>query len=279
MKARQAALNAITHVLKDGTYLNLELKKALMQNWTIEDKRFITALASTTIENLCRIDYVLEKFIGKKRVHTVIRNILRLGACQLMFFESVPVSAAVNESVKLVQDAGKPQLKGFVNAVLRNVSKTLGKIEYPDRKKDPVEFLHVFYSYPKWLCEQYLKDYGAEQAEQMLAYHGDNALTCVRFCEEDSSILPEGALPGKYLTDAAYLRHVSAIDKMPEFQDGMLTVQGEASMLCVRTAGIRQGDKVLDACAAPGGKSAYASQFVKDGRVVSMELHPHRATH
>ncbi|MEF9987962.1 MAG: transcription antitermination factor NusB, partial [Christensenella sp.] len=92
MNARQAALEIVSNVLKNKSYLNLEGKRVLSASWSVEDKRFITALANTTIENLFRIDYVLKQFITAKRVHTVIMNILRIGACQLLFFESVPVS-------------------------------------------------------------------------------------------------------------------------------------------------------------------------------------------
>ncbi|MEA5002454.1 MAG: 16S rRNA (cytosine(967)-C(5))-methyltransferase RsmB [Christensenella sp.] len=277
MNARQVALDVLSNVLKNQSYLNLELKRALKPSWTIEDRRFITALVSTTIENLCRIDYILLSFTSGKRLHTVIRNILRLGVCQLAFFESVPVSAAVNESVKLVKGSNKPQLSGFVNAVLRNISKNLGKIEYPDRKKNPAEFLHVFYSYPKWLSEKYIAEYGVDFTEQMFSYRADSSLTCVRVQEKETFALTDQFLPGKYCDDAYYIRNAANIENMPMFLDGTLTVQGEASMLCVRAAGIRPADTVLDTCAAPGGKSAYAAKFAADGYVRAMELHTHRA--
>ena len=154
MNARQAALEIVTNVLQNESYLNLECKRVLSTGWSVEDKRFITALANTTIENLFRIDYVLNQFITAKACS--FRNYEYFAAGRLpafLFFESVPVSAAVNESVKLAEKSGKRQLKGFVNAVLRNLSKNFGKIQYPDRDEDPVEYFHIFYSYPKWLCE------------------------------------------------------------------------------------------------------------------------------
>ena len=277
MNARQAALEIVSNVLKNKSYLNLESKRVLSANWSAEDKRFITALANTTIENLFRIDYVLKQFITAKRVHAVIMNILRIGACQLLFFESVPASAAVNESVKLVEKVGKRQLKGFVNATLRNLSKNLGKISYPDRETDLAEFLHIFYSYPKWLCEKYLAEYGEQQTEQMLSFSNDHSLTCVRKNLLRDMRLPENFSAGKYLEDAFYIKNASSIEKMPLFTGGGIAVQGEASMLCVHAAGIGTQDRVLDACAAPGGKSAYASQFASGGQIVSMELYPHRA--
>ncbi|MEG2202277.1 MAG: 16S rRNA (cytosine(967)-C(5))-methyltransferase RsmB [Christensenellaceae bacterium] len=276
MNARQVSLEVLSNVLKNKSYLNLELKQALRNDFSIEDKRFITALVSTTIENLYRIDYVLNQFITAKRVHTVIRNILRIGACQLLFFESVPVSAAVNESVKLVEKVGKRQLKGFVNATLRNLSDHLGKISYPDAKEDLAEFLHVFYSYPKWLCEKYLADYGEAQTEEMLSYAGDNAMTCVRINSFLQGADITGFVHGKYCEDAFYIKNASNIQKNLDFAQGKITVQGEASMICVRAAGIKRTDCVIDTCAAPGGKSAYAAQFASEGSVTALDIHEHR---
>lgn len=277
MNARQAALEIVSNVLKNKSYLNLECKRVLSADWSVEDKRFITALANTTLENLFRIDYVLKQFISAKRVHAVIMNILRLGACQLLFFESVPVSAAVNESVKLAEKSGKAQLKGFVNAVLRKLSQNFGKIGYPDRDEDPAEYFHIFYSYPKWLCEKYISDYGEEQAEQMMSYTGDRSLSCVRLNRFKASEAPKDFLPGLYCEDAYYIKGMTSVEQMPMFSNGSITVQGEASQAAVCAAGIKTEDRVLDACAAPGGKSAYAAWFAHEGRVVALELHAHRA--
>ncbi len=275
MNARQVALDVVTSVLKNKTYLNLELKRALRPEMSREDRRFITALANTAIENLYRVDYVIDQFVTAKRVHTVIKNILRLGVCQLMFFESVPTSAAVNESVKLAEQNGKKQLKGFVNATLRNIAQNLGSVEYPDEKTDLIGYLHTMYSYPEWLCEKYVKDYGAEQAEAICGYVG-RAGTCVRLNEIRRKEPLQGYGPGLYCEDAYYIKHADNIENMPLFKSGEITVQGEASMVCVRAAGIRKMDHVLDACAAPGGKSVYAAQFAREGSVTALDIHEHR---
>jgi 16S rRNA (cytosine967-C5)-methyltransferase len=276
MNARQAALDVLSDVLEKRAYLNLALKQALRKDVSKEDRRFVTALASATIENLYRIDYVLAGFVTARRVHRVIQNILRLGVCQLLFFESVPESAAVNESVKLAERNGKRQLKGFVNAVLRKIAQNAGNICYPDAEADFAQYLHIMYSYPKWLCGQYIADYGEERAEAMLEYKGDNALTGVRqngFCP---GALPAHFESSRYLDDAWYIRNAGDVERMPLFQNGVITVQGEASMLCVRAAGIGRGDAVLDVCAAPGGKSMYAAWFAREGSVTAMDIHAHR---
>ncbi|HBU12657.1 MAG TPA: hypothetical protein DEB31_08020, partial [Clostridiales bacterium] len=250
MNERQLALETLSGVLKDKTYLNLVLKRVLRKEMKPEQRRFLTALVSTTLENLFRIDYVIGKFVTAKRVHTVIRNILRLGVCQLLFFESVPTSAAVNESVKLAEQNGKKQLKGFVNATLRNVAANLGKIEYPDETADRAEYLRVLYSYPKWLCEKYIREYGAEYAEAMMGYHAYGK-TCVRLNLSKRTRPPEQFEPGCYCGDAYYIKNAASIENMPLFKSGEIAVQGEASMLCVRAAGISAGARVLDLCAAP----------------------------
>lgn len=275
MNARETALFVLGRVIKQGSYLNLELKDALRGDMDSIDRRFVTALVSTTVENLYRIDFVISQFVKAKRVHSVIRNILRLGVCQLMYFESVPVSAAVNESVKLAQGAGKKQLKGFVNATLRNIAENLGNVKYPSREKDLIGFLNIFYSYPIWLCEKYVRDYGSQFAEDMMAYKSDSTLTCVRINQFRTEGL-EGLEPGKYCEDARYIKNAESIETMPLFIQGKIAVQGEASMICVRSAGISLDDVVMDACAAPGGKSAYAAWLARQGKVVALDIHAHR---
>ena len=205
-------------------------------------------------------------------IQKVIKNILRLGVCQLMFFESVPESAAVNESVKLCSKCSKSQLKGFVNGVLRNIAKNVGNIKYPGIDENPAEYLSVMHSYPKWMCEKYISDYGFDFASDMLSYHADNSLICIRKTE-DTAI--EGAIPPLYTDNTFYLKNVTEIDSYDDFKSGKITVMSEASVICVDAAGIKAGDKVLDVCAAPGGKSAYAAE--KCSEIVSCDIHEHRA--
>ncbi len=270
---RYIAYEVLTKVLNEKTYLNIELKNSLSGELKPEDKRFITALVNTVIENLYRIDYCIDFFVQSKRLHGSIRNILRLGVCQIMFLESVPNSAAVNESVKLTKTIGKQALKGFVNGTLRNVAKNLGSIKYPNTIE---EFLHVFYSYPMWLVKKYIADYGAIFTEEMLSYKGNNSLTCIRQNTNISKEVYTEFEKGKYLSDAYYIKNASGIEKMPKFISGEITVQGEASMMCVCAANVQKNSVILDVCAAPGGKSAYMAQIAVDGKVTALDIHPHR---
>ena len=265
MNGRKIALNILQEV-EEGGYLNLCLKRHLV-HMEEQEKRFISALVFTTLENQGRIDYIIDSFTQGKRVHRLIRDILRLGVAQLLFFESVPESAAVNECVKLTEQSSKRQLKGFVNAVLRSIAREAGAIAYPE--PDTPEFLSVFYSYPQWLVDKYIADYGFDFTEEMVAFRKSAADTCVRantlrLSTEELRRKLDGAglryAPGKYLPDALYIRNITAVDRMPLFQKGLLAVQGEASMLVVAAADIAEGQRVIDVCAAPGGKSALVAQ-------------------
>lgn len=278
MNARRAALDILGEVADGGAFLNLSLKKHLPVLQSQADRRFCAALVSTCTEHLLRIDYVLNQYIASGRVHRVIRNILRLGACQLLFFESVPVSAAVNESVKLAVKSGKKELRGFVNGVLRRVSENLGSFSYPDEAKDPVGFMSVFYSCPKWMCERFISDFGYDTAVSLLSFQADRSYTCVRLEQDgwtaDDKKQAEGFLPGKYCADARYIRDAGAIEDMPLYKKGLITPQSEASMLCVMAAGIRETDEVLDVCAAPGGKAAFAAKVCRS--LTATDIYPHR---
>lgn len=276
MNDRQIALDILQSTLQEKTYLNLALKKGIETNISDKSRRFITALVNTTIENLFRIDYILSSYIKGKRVHSVIRNILRLGVSQLFFFENVPVSAAVNESVKLAELNKKKQLKGFVNAVLRKIADNLGDIEYPDPNEDFAEYLHIIYSVPLWLCKKYIKDYGQDFTEQLLSYKADNSLTCMRRNYFVNGEVDINLKQGRYLEDAFYIKNATDLANSQIIKSGIATVQSEASMLCVRAAGIKKNDRVLDLCAAPGGKSSYAAWFANEGEVLSTDLHEHR---
>ncbi len=279
MDARQVAFNVLEEVDK-GAYFNL----ALSSNIGILEpmqRRFATALCFTVLENRGRIDYVISVFTGKKPIKRAVKNILRIGVCQLMYFESVPVSAAVNESVKLTNYAGKHQLKGFVNAVLRKVADNLGNIEYPDEEKQPLKFLSVMYSYPEWLAQKYTDEYGFEFAQDMLAYSGEPGLTCVRpnklkiTKEEFEAKLQFEYEYGRFCEDAYYIKNITSVAELPMFKSGMLAVQGESSMLIALATDVKKGHSVLDLCAAPGGKSALLAQS-EPAKLVSCDLHPHR---
>lgn len=273
MTARQAALGVLGQVLSKGAYLNLALKE--VHGLSDQDQSFVTALVTTTLEHLHTIDYVLSQATNLDRTSARVRNILRLGACQILYMNSIPASAAVNESVTLVRKVA-PGLRGFVNGVLRNVARREKEIQLPDAETDFIEYLRVVYSYPKWICEMFVDQLGRKDAEALLAYTGTRGQTGMRRTARADGKTYPGAVPGIYLDDAVYVPHAKNLAKDPLLQSGMYTVQSESSMLCVRALGLSEDAKILDLCAAPGGKSAYAAQIASSGHVTACDVHAHR---
>lgn len=271
LSARMAALRVLLEVLQKREFLNLALKKYRFED--IRDQKFLTALVSTTLENFYKIDYVLSRFIRMNRTDEVVLCILRLGAAQILEMDGIADHAAVNESVRLAEQR-RPHQKKFVNAVLRNVQREKGSIRYPDPHRDFTEYLHIVYSYPRWICDLFTDEYGREMAEELVRYHRQHDLTGIRLVQPPKD--PTGLEPGIYLDDAAYIRGSGRLDQEEAYREGRITAQSEASMFCVRAAGIRAQDRILDLCAAPGGKTAYAAQLAPQGQVTACDLHEHR---
>lgn len=279
MTARRAAYDALAAVMQDGAYISLALKKHIPSSLSDEDKRFVTRLVRTTLENLLRIDYALSGFI-KGRVHGSIRNILRLGACQLMYMDTADY-AAVGESVALAKKI-KPQLAGFVNAVLRALASGKDAIVYPQGEN--AQALSIETSYPVWICEKYIRDFGYAFTHALLTYHGKDgtAIRCNIIKTDAASLEREMDRHGLEcargnVPDAYIVKGLTDIENLDIYRNGWIAVQSESAMRAVLAAEPVAGEKLLDACAAPGGKSAYASALAGNKLdITAWDIHQHR---
>ena len=241
------------------------------------ERRFISRLTRGTLERRVTLDWMIEQFskVKVKKMKPVIRTILRMSAYQIKYMDSVPVSAVCNEAVKLAKKRGFKNLSGFVNGVLRNMSRNPGKLEPP---KDNVS---VYYSQPEWLAEYWSACYGEENTREMFEYFLKEQPLTVRICknrltaEEFQSRMANRqvtATQNRLVPEAFELKGYDYLGALPEFQEGLCTVQDVSSMLAVKAAGIKPSDKVIDVCAAPGGKSIQASELLKDGEITARDL-------
>ena len=159
---RDIVLDILMDIEDNNTFSNIALNKALKKNQFIEKKEraFITRLSEGVVETRIKLDYIINQFSKTKsdKLKTKIRCIIRMGVYQLLYMDSVPDSAACNESVKLAKKHGFAGLSGFVNGVLRNIAKNKDKIKYPDKGNDKLSYLSVRYSMPKMLIEKLMKD-------------------------------------------------------------------------------------------------------------------------
>jgi len=285
--SRNVALDILHDVTERGAFLNISVKKRLQQTHLSEtDKRLVTELVYGTMEYKMRLDWIIQQFTKGYRIHPIIRNILRLGVYQILFLDRIPDPVACNESVLLAKQVGKAKLSGFVNGVLRSIVRSKNQITYPDKNDDPIAFLSIYYSYPYWLVQKWVNEYGLSFTEDLLSYRCTNQSVTVRpntmriSLLEWERLLDDLHIPfktGVWVPTAYYLSGIGDIGSNEYFRKGLFSVQGESSMLAVQMLSPEPEQYILDACSAPGGKAAYIAELMDDkGKVVSWDIHPHR---
>ena len=287
LNARRLALNVLTDVREKGAYASLALGERLRAaHLSPEDRRLATGLVYGTLENQLQIDYALDRLMDHPTREPVQRDILRMGAYQILFLDRVPDSAAVDEAVKLTRAMGMEAACGFINAVLRNLSRGKDEIAWPDREADPVAYLSVMGSMPRWLVEKLVAAYGPEEAGRVILYREEEHPVCVRpnftrlsDAEFEALLQEKGWRAERGLAPHAWLIYGAGdLAADADYRAGRFSIQGQSSMLAAEALEVRPGMKVLDACAAPGGKSAYlCEQMQLTGRVYAWELHEKRA--
>ncbi len=249
-----------------------------------QERAFIKRVTEGTIENQILLDYMIDQFSKTKttKMKPVILCILRMSVYQLFYMDSVPSSAVCNEAVKLAERKHFHQLKGFVNGVLRNIDRNREQITYPDAKRSPIQYLSVRYSVPEWIVLGWNQEYGFQTTEKMLQSFLENRPTTIRCIH--SRISPEEleqqfseehvtAIRLQYPDGAYSISGYDYLGRLSTFQRGLFQVQDVSSMLIGEIAGIRQGDYVIDVCAAPGGKAVCIADKLKgSGHVEARDL-------
>lgn len=284
--SRELILDTLLLIDRDGEYSHIALKQVLDKYQYLDKKEraFITRVVNGTLERMIELDHIIHSFSKVKvnKMKPVIRMILRSGVYQIKYMDAVPDSAVCNESVKLAGKRGFTGLKGFVNGVLRNVSRNLAKVEYPSREKDPEEYLSIRYSLPAWLAAQWILEYGLEKAEEIGEGFFAERPLCVRCNTSRISreklaerLRREGveAAPDEEVPCALWLQGYDHVAGLPEFREGLFYVQDLSSMRAVLWADPKEGDQVLDVCAAPGGKAIHVAEMLRGtGMVEARDL-------
>ncbi|MCR4691963.1 MAG: 16S rRNA (cytosine(967)-C(5))-methyltransferase RsmB [Lachnospiraceae bacterium] len=274
---REIILEALIRIHEEGAFSHVVIA-ALMEKYAFlpdEQRFFIRYVISETVRNRIYLDYMIDALSKTKvaKMKPLIRNLLRMSACQILLMEQIPASAAVNEAVKLAKKRGFSSLSGFVNGVLRNLDRKKDSILLPDPEKDRMAYYSVKYSLPVFVVEKILSSLPEEEKEQadivLAALHEKRPL-CMRLSyslseEEKQRCLKEleeadiRATGSEMLAYAYYLEGVSGIENLPGFKRGNFYLQDIGSMMVVCQADLKKGDKVLDLCGAPGGKALQAA--------------------
>lgn len=279
-KIRQTALLILADVDEKGAYMNLLIDEKLKkEKITGRDAAFLSELVRGTVRNRIYLDYIIASYskIKLKKISVLIKNILRMGLYQIFFMDKVPSSAAVNESVTLSRRYGHASSSGFVNAVLRNALRG-GELKLPE---DKTEALSVKYSYPLWMAERFISDFGFERAESIMEAGNAKAETVIRAntlkitAEELFSKLGDAALSrdGNMIT----LKNSGSVSEMEGFCEGLFTVQAKPFEKTAELLSVKPGMTVLDACAAPGGKTTYIAQLMEnEGEIFACDIYEHK---
>ncbi len=281
---RQAACAVLLQVRKDGSHADQLMDRELAAGrLSGPDRGLFAELVFGVLRRQGTLDHILgqllDKPLAKLEPHTLI--ILRVGLYQLAYLDRIPESAAVNESVNLAkQDI--PRASGLVNAVLRNYLRKRDSITFPDPAVEPVAAIAARHSQPDWLVRQWIDQLGAGGAEQLaeassqappltlrvntLRTNRDELLH--RFTDNGISAAPCQFSPHGVRVEGRH--HVPGL---PGFIEGFFTIQDEASQMAALLLAPQPGERILDACAAPGGKATHLAQLMDNrGEVLAMDI-------
>lgn len=283
--ARRSALTVLERCRRSGAWSDAALG-AVMDKDRLEgrDRALCTALCYGVLQNLLLLDHVLQSASTPplKKAEPKVLDILRTGAYQLLFMTKIPASAAVSEAVDLSRALGFSRAASYVNAVLRSVA---ADPAIPEIRGDPLTSLSIRYSHPRWLVSELCGLLGEAEAEKFLecdnapvpAYLQVNTLKTdsetlrAALAEEGIEAKPHPWLPDCLTADAGDLARTSA------FQNGFFYAQDPAARLAVLAAEPQPGQKILDVCAAPGGKSFAAAMLSGGGaEITACDLHENK---
>lgn len=273
INVRELVMETLTDVDREkktaSEAMNITLRN--YQYMSKQERSFYTRLCNGTLENRIQLDYKLDR-ISKTPVHKCkpyIRSILRMSAYQILFMNSIPDAAVCNEAVLLAKKKGFRQLTGFINGVLRNLIRQKDELPLPEWADNPVKAMSVQYSIPEWLVEKMRSWYPEEITEQIFrAFLKESPLTVrinlLRTTKEevkaDLSAAGVKVTDGHYTDNTLRLTGYNYLNRIRAFREGLITVQDESSVLQGYLIRPEAGDRILDICAAPGGKSMQAAE-------------------
>ena len=292
-KTREIALKTLYKIDKEQAYSNIVLNEEIKQNrknLTEKDIGLISEIVYGVTTWRLTLDEIIKKYskIRLKKISPWILNILRMGAYQIIFLDKIPKSAAVNESVNLAKRYGHSSSSNFVNAILRKIEKS--NYEEFSQITDDIERISKTTSMPEWIIKELLKNNGVEEVEQICTNSNLKPQITIRVnilkitkkdlmkkLEEENIEYQEINIEERLTEDFLIINKVKNIENLELFKNGYFTIQDISAGLTAKILNPQPGESVLDACSAPGGKTTYMAELMKnEGNIEAWDIHEHR---
>ncbi len=286
--SRRTAFEILCRV-EEGAFADMALDVALGKSSAgdVRDRRLTTELVYGTLRKRGQLDFALSRFCRKplEKIESRVLWLLRLGAYQILNLDRVPDRAAVNESVELARREGLSRATGFLNGVLRNLVRQKEALSWPEFDRDPLSHLRDVLSLPEWLARRWIAELGAEEARDLATAMLEPApltlrVNTLRISREDylKELASAGhqAIPSEFAPEGVIVT-ARGEELLPGDEAGWYQVQDQASMLIAHLLSPEKGDRILDACAAPGGKTTHTAALSEnDASILALDIHPRR---
>jgi 16S rRNA (cytosine967-C5)-methyltransferase len=282
---RELAAEILTRVDVDRAYADILLDQTLKYaSLAGPDRGLLTEIVYGTLRWRGWIDWILARVLTRplEKLNPFLRNVLRAGLYQMLCLKRVPEYAVVNEAVELAKRFGGQETAGMMNAVLRRAAREKAAFHLPDAALNPAAYLAARWSHPEWLVRKWLDDFSFAHTEALLQANNEEASLVVRanrlktgaetLVEQFRAGGFEGTA-GRWSPQAVQLNPGARVAELPGFREGLFQVQGEASQIVAYLLRPQPGERVLDACAAPGGTTTHLAELMEDkGEVIAADL-------
>lgn len=280
---RDAALSILMEINTNQAYSNLLLHRTI-EKYKIEakDRGLLTELTYGTLQHRMTLDYYLEPFVRGK-LDGWVRELLRMSLYQIVYLTKIPPHAVVHEAVEIAKRRGHKRIAPTVNGILRAVLRK--GIRSLDTLEDGVEKIAIETSHPTWLIARWIELYGEEEATAMAHENNHPAAMTMRVNKTKATVNEVVAAfesedvivhPGEIVRESLRSESGNPVNTKV-YKEGLVTIQDESSMLPAHALDVQPGMKVLDMCAAPGGKTTHIAELMNDeGEVVAYDIHNHK---
>lgn len=273
----------------NGAFADLALDSALqaLPDMDVRDRALATELVYGVLRYRGRLDFALQQLCRKPlaKVEPAVLNLLRLGCYQILQLDRIPNHAAVFETVELARRLKLQRATGFINGILRGLVRQAAQLPWPDRQRDPLDYLEHVLSLPRWLAARWLDEFGAEEAcalAQAMLKPAPYAIRTNTLKIQREALLAAlnasdcDAVPTRFVPEGIYIRQ-GETRHLSGHTEGIFQLQDQASMLISHLLNPQPGERILDACAAPGGKTTHMAALTDNrARIVALDLHPQR---